>query len=533
MIEPGSPSVDRPDERQVPARRWTGAAFLLVVLVSAGAVALLGIQRPAYWVDEATTAMIVRWPWPDLLTVIQGQEAPLGPYYLLMRPWTALREDPWWFRLPSASAMVAAVVAIAWWARRRLGTASALAGAAVLLALPVFTRYAQEARPYGLLVLAAVGCAVAWWRWCERGGIGPATGYVVTVWLLGMCHVLALTLVVAQLVAAVVGAVPAAGTYRPRRRGLALRSVALAGVAGLPLLPFVWLVHRQAVGVAHPLPLTWRNAAATFTRSLTGPLLTVAHPGWLALGVVTLAGCAALAGIRGAVPRERAVLGFLVCWAVIPPGLLTLAAVSQETLVPRYFLVALPAWGMLAGRGAVAIGRMIGAGMARGRKWGVPARSVATVVGLVPLVALVAAGIPYQVHYRSPAGHGSGDIRPSIALLRTPAYRELPVILPPNEYWWVVVAQAYDPDLLRRNPLAVLPQIGPDRHLSLREVDTATARQRLAGRNEVAVLLRTSGDSMARRVVAALPELTGFGVAEVRSRDGWSVALMTRRPPAD
>ena len=67
-----------------------GAAFAVAVLVVASAVGLHRIDRPAYWVDEATTVMLVRWRWTNLIDAIGGPEAPLGPYYLLMKPWTSV-----------------------------------------------------------------------------------------------------------------------------------------------------------------------------------------------------------------------------------------------------------------------------------------------------------------------------------------------------------------------------------------------------------------------------------------------------------
>ena len=74
------------------------------------------------------------------------------------------------------------------------------------LALPAYSRYAQEARPYALMVLAVTLCVLAWWRWCERGGRAAATWYVVSVAVLPLCHTLALSLVAGQVIAALLGA---------------------------------------------------------------------------------------------------------------------------------------------------------------------------------------------------------------------------------------------------------------------------------------------------------------------------------------
>lgn len=514
--------------------RPSGAVvFGSVVFVVAAGLGLYRIGRAAYWFDEAATVTLVRWSWADLIAVIRGPEAPLGPYYLLMRPWTSLRAAEWWVRLPSALTLAGAVALTGVWARRRLGTASAVAGVGLTLALPAYSRYAQEARPYGLMVLAATVSSLAWWRWCERGGRAPAIGYALSVAVLPLCHTLALTLVPAQVLAALVEATPArvtTGGPGPSRLGLAARTAGLATLGSVPLLPFLWLVHEQAMGVADPLPLTWSNAWTTFAASVAGPPRAAWLTNRLGVAVVVLAAVGLSSGL---LPRRRrcgAMLGFLACWAVVPPVLLSLAAISQETLVFRYFLVGLPAWGMLAGQSCVVVGRVVAAALRGDGFPPGPTRVVSVVGGALPLVVLAWSGLPHQGYYRTPGGHGNGDIRPAVALLRSPPYRDVPVVMPSEQFWWTLLAQAYDPGLPHRSPLAVGPAPGPDGHIVVHEVDAGTAAERLAGRPRVAVLLRGDGPDVATRAQGAFPVLSGYGVAEVSIFDEWSVVLLARQP---
>ena len=100
---------------------------------------------------------------------------------------------------------------------------------------------------------------------------------------------------------------------------------------------------------------------------------------------------------------------------------------------------------------------------------------------LLPLVALALAGLAHQTQYRTPSGHGNGDVRRAIAMLNTEDLRDVPVVMATREFWWVILASAYDPDLPGRSPVAGGPVLGPDRNLSLREVDGATAGRRLRG----------------------------------------------------
>ncbi len=512
--------------------------FGLGVLAVATVITLVGIGRPAYWADEATTVMLVRWSWSDLLGVIRGPEAPLGPYYLLMKPWTGLGGTAeWWVRLPSALAMAGAVAVLAGWARRRLGRAVALAGAGVLLALPAVSRYAQEARPYGLMLLAVTGCGLAWWRWRQRPGRGAAVGYAVTVAVLPLLHVLALTLVVAQVIAALLpwgppsgdrerrgggGTGPAVGTAGSavRTAGPAVWTVGLAGAGLLPMLPYLVLVGRQAMGVAFPLPLSWANAWSTGASMIAGPPRGDRLGQGIALAVVVLA-AVGLSGWRD--PRRRPLLAYLACWAVVPPVLLTVAAARLETLVPRYFMVALPGWALLAGAGCVELGRAVAR---RGPAGGAGARVAGgTTALLVGVLAL--AGWPHQVAYRAAAGHANGDPRPAVRLLDAPAYRSLPVVVLPQA-WWVILADAYDPAIPRRTLLAVGPRLGPDRHIVLHEVDAGTAAARLAGIGAIAVLVHTGDVTVAGEAARQSPPLAGFDVRRVAAFDGWSVVLLTR-----
>lgn len=514
---------------------WLGLA---VFLVAAG-VGLAGVQRPAYWVDEATTLMLVHWHWHDLLGVISGPEAPLGPYYLLMKPWTEVSSAEWWVRLPSVVPLAAAVAVLAVWARRRLGLGSALAGASVMIALPAFSRFAQEVRPYGLMVLAGTLCALAWWSWTEQRRRASALRYAAGVAVLPLLHALALTLVAAQLLAALLGG------RRGERFRLALTGAGLAVLGVLPVLPYLVLVRRQAMGVAYPLPLTWSHAWTTWAASVGGPPREDRLTGVLALAVLVLAGLGLL-GLREA--GSRRVLGYLACWAVVPPVLLAVAAVRAETLVARYFMVSLPAWSLLAGHGCALLGRAVArllsgqpvparSGPEAGHLSGQPvlarpgrerlARAAGTLVAALSVLGLAVAGLPHQTLYRTPAGHGNGDVRPAVALLNTPEYRGLPVVVLP-EAWWVIPANAYDPALPSRTILAVGPGLGADRHIVLAALDPAAAAARLTSVRSLAALVYAADPRSAESAVRRSPLLAGFTVSTTQQFDGWAVQVLIR-----
>jgi hypothetical protein len=277
------------------------------------------------------------------------------------------------------------------------------------------------------------------------------------------------------------------------------------------------------------LPLTWSNAWTTFTGSLAGPLRTDWQTGWLGAAVVALAVVGLTDLLLPEAPRRRRVLGFLACWAMVPPVLLSLAAVGEKTLVPRYFLVSLPAWGLLAGHGCVVVGRAVMAAPVRdGGLLRAVVRAAAGLAGLLPLAALALTGLAHQAQYRSPSGHGNGDIRPAIAMLNTVDLQDVPVVMATREFWWVILAGAYDPDLPGRSPVAGGPVLGPDRNLSLREVDGSTVERRLRGQRTLAMLVRGDDPAAALQAPFGVPGLTDADITQIAAFDGWFVVLLAR-----
>ncbi|HET9658021.1 MAG TPA: hypothetical protein VFP72_21895, partial [Kineosporiaceae bacterium] len=123
--------------------------------------------------------------------------------------------------------------------------------------------------------------------------------------------------------------------------------------------------------------------------------------------------------------------------------------------------------------------------------------------------------------------HDNGDVRPVLALLDSPAYRQLPVVVLPQS-WWLILLGAYRPDLPARAPLAVGPALGPDRHIVLHDADPQTAARRLAGVSALAAVVCTGDPQLARQAAAAFPALRGFQADQVTSFDGWSVVLLHR-----
>jgi mannosyltransferase len=295
---------------------------------------ILGIWRldvPALWTDE-------RWTWSaatrsldQLVATFGNSDIVFAPYYLFMHYWVALGGTAeWWLRLPSVVAVscMAAVTAIL---GRRLGV-NGLAAGLIVAALPITTRFGQEARVYAVtMLLAVVATLVLHWA-LDRPRRNRWILYGVAVACLGASHVVALSLLATH------------GVYvaiRYRRSLLAWAAtccVALTVISPLILIgltqqdPLVEFYQRTSgmtlIGVLHLV--LWFGA---------GPIFVAVFVGAIGLGLVR----------RGNLRSDAVVLPFL--WIVLP--LMVGLAVSPwvpVTANARYFIFLIPAWALLAAR---------------------------------------------------------------------------------------------------------------------------------------------------------------------------------------
>jgi mannosyltransferase len=364
---PGVALADRSDaERQ---RALAQLAWLLPTLLMLS-VGLIRIGWPALWADELATWGMVTIPWSQTWQLLQHTDATLGAYYALMHVWVSLvGTSDVLLRMPSVLAMAASAGLTA-----RLGTRLAsprvgLLSGLLFAVLPTTSRYGQEARPYALVVFAAVLCSLALVRVLDRPRVGRLLAYALATGLLGLLHAIALLLIPAHALVVLAG-----------HRSVFPRWLVAAGLGMLPALPVLYLGGQQTAQVA------WIGAPTS--SSLT------AYPATL-LGSAVGAGMILALAVYAVSTRHPTVL--YTSWAVVP--VVGLFAASQLTALwlPRYLLFTTPAWALLAG---TALGRT---------------RLVRGITGL----ALVAAiGVSAQVTVRKPDGHLQAT-REAAALIST------------------------------------------------------------------------------------------------------------------
>ncbi|HVB45984.1 MAG TPA: glycosyltransferase family 39 protein [Streptosporangiaceae bacterium] len=382
-------SVTEPALAMPPARQATGGSAVrdripgwLVALVPAAAEIVVGgyrIAGPSLWRDEAATISGSQRPIGAILAMVQNEDAVHGPYYLLMHQVIAVGGiSATALRLPSLFAMCIAVAVTALLARRLAGASGLpapgltglLAGLA-LTAVPLTTRYAQEARPYAmatmfavlatyLLVRASAGTRRWWW-----------VLYAAALVLTGMLNLFAVLLAAAHgvslLVArrwpksrpedssAGVGGEGAASAEVGAGRDVAasaevadgtVRRWLVACVAAAVLLaPLAYLSMRQSAQlnwVTRPGLSALAKLGSDFSGAALG-LPVVVLLGWL--------GCVAGRGARRGGGLTLVVVA--LPWLVLPPAVLLTISLVDPIYVERYVLFCLPALSLLAAAGLV------------------------------------------------------------------------------------------------------------------------------------------------------------------------------------
>jgi mannosyltransferase len=374
---------------------WRPPGWLAVVIPVLAELIVGGyrIGGPSLWRDEAATISGSQRPVSAIATMVRHEDAVHGPYYLLMHLVIAAGGiSATVLRLPSLIAMCLAVGLTAALGRRLAQAtgmaapqaAGLLAGLA-LAAVPLTTRYAQEARPYALTTLFAVlatyllvrAVASPRWLWWVL--------YAAALVLTGLFSLASMLLVGAHLVSLLTArGTPAADDPRaqrpPWRRVLAPWLAACAAAAVL-LTPIAVLSAGQSA------QLNWvrtpdLSTIATLVRDFAGSAVLIP-----VVALLAAAGCAEGTGLRRG--GGLTLTAIALPWLVLPPALLLAVSLAHPLYVERYILFCLPALALLTAAGLVWLARMTRRGLS-GR--GLPARRADLLAAVAPaMVALVLA----------------------------------------------------------------------------------------------------------------------------------------------
>ncbi|MER5686397.1 glycosyltransferase family 39 protein [Streptomyces sp. NPDC002205] len=295
------------------------------------AIAFLRINGPQLGTDELVTSDVGHRSMGQILAMLHNVDAVHATYYVLMHGWMAVFGDSEAaMRMPSVLAMSGTAALVALIGRRLFGPRAGMCGGMLFALIPVVSRFAQEARSYALVVLAATLATFLllraldmprrWWRWA---------GYALCVAVVGLLHLVALTVLAGHCVAVVL---------RARQESGVLWRFCLAALAGAAcVVPVVVLGTSQASRQLFwvPEPDAW---------GLAGIWPQVFASGLCAGVVITLA---AMAWMER---RDAVLLCFTV--AVLPPFVLWVASHGDISYFRfQYAMFTVPAWAVLAGAG--------------------------------------------------------------------------------------------------------------------------------------------------------------------------------------
>jgi len=346
-------------------RAWLHeATWFWPVVVTAGLV-LWPLGGPVLWQDELVTLDVARRSLGQIFGLVQHVDVVHATYYLFMHFWVLVfGESAFALRLPSALAMAGAAGCVAMIGRRLYGHKIGLVGGLAFALVPAITRFGQEARPYGLVVLAAALATLLLLRAVERPSAPRWAAYGASVAACLMLNAVSGSIVAGHLVALVV-LLWRRWTWRP-----VVGFVAAVGLAGVVAAPVLIVAATQAFRQVQWIPRipaveTWQGTVASVEVAYV--LLALVVAAW-------------------ARPRRE----HAVVTAVLAVPLAAIWLLSQLQFInyffSRYLLFALPAAAVLAGAGLAAF------------RW-----RWTPVAGLLTLALL---GLPDHVAVRSHLSHG-------------------------------------------------------------------------------------------------------------------------------
>jgi len=501
-------------------------------------VGLFRIRRPELWRDEVSSWSAATRSLGDLFGMLGNVDASNGAYYVLLHFWTAAFGDSALsLRLPSALAMAGAAAFAALTAQRLFDSRVAGLGAGLLLAaVPLISRYAQEARAY-----AAVTCAVAAATWfllraLDRPGIGRWAWYCLAMAVAASFHLVSLSCLGGQLVLVAAhwwqggepqGGEPQGGDgqgedgqgdadqgRRWHRDGRVLWQFPLAVLVSVaPAVPVILLGQQQSGRQLGWIGTPSQRDLRFFWQGLFGSYHVL-------YALLVLAALALLWP-----GRRWAAFQLLLVASVPVVGVWVVSQGETSYFLDRYLLFTLPAWASLSGGG-------IGAVDAALRRM-VPRRlAVVLAVALTAVPALL--GLSEQRLLRYETAHTGTDYR-GAAELAAAGYRAGDgVVAVAGWEAWMMVGPAvayYLPEDVRPRPLFI--ERTATQAEDLYPVECPVPLRCIGDETRVWVVTIGTGDdpyqSLPAGQAAALRAV--FTPTEVRHVRGLTVSLLVRRHP--
>lgn len=302
-------------------RIWLWPALLMFALGQHN------LNQPELWRDELRTWSASTRSLSETFHMLGVTDAAVALYYLFLHYWIALFGDSAVsMRMPSVLAMSVAAGLITLVGKRLYNSRVGLIAGLLFAVIPSTTRFAQEARPYGLTMLAAVGSTLLLMRAIEKRTWQRFVLYGLSITVLALLQPVALPLLLVHGVGVAI--------WGWRDRPLQIR-VGVAALGGVLLAgPVLYLSATQYGHQVGSLP------DPTLTELTKLPPRLFAS-GLLGGAIIALALLAFAGQWRPAV--------FAGAWAVVPIGVVWLVSHGGSSYwMTRYMLPTLPGFVILA-----------------------------------------------------------------------------------------------------------------------------------------------------------------------------------------
>jgi mannosyltransferase len=334
--------------------RQRNAGFLnsIGVWISVAAITVFGamlqlhaITAKSLWLDEGSSITMSRLDWFNFLRILWRREMNMVLYYLLLRGWLHLGDSVAWIRGLSVVFAVAAIPAIFLLGRKMLGTSFGLVSALLLSVNAFQVRYAQEARSYSLLVLLLIIASYFFITAVEGRQSKDWKWYIAASSLAIYAHFFAVLVVIAHWAALRVAGRAAVVTDEQEVRAQFRHAAKLIALWTAPIWIFI------ATTGAGPIAWIPRPGLADIIGLLSkvsgnaGTMQLILYSAFVLLGLT-----AGAIAIRRRQPNSLTYI-LLACWLFVPIAIVLLVSIARPVFAPRYLIISMPAWIMLAAAG--------------------------------------------------------------------------------------------------------------------------------------------------------------------------------------
>ena len=325
-------------------------ALILLAIVAVGAGLRFHLLGARGFNVEAASWTFAHLPWNIFWRSMWHYDGHMTFYFILLRAWLVLGDSEWVVRSLSALFGLATLFALYFLGSRLFGKETGLIGAALLAVHTFHIRYSQEARSYSLLTLLVVLSTYFFFRAVESPSQKKYwAAYLLVSVLACYSHVLPVLVLAAQWLSL------GASKFRQIGSATILLVVSIFALLTAPMGLFVLFQNRGQIDWVPPL--TWSSflGFAYFFSGDVGSILLVLY---LALCLLSLRSWVRVKALPMASQDQPWRLKLIVLWLVLPFAIVIGASLVKPVFQPRFLLMCVPAFTLIAGLGLTELSRL-------------------------------------------------------------------------------------------------------------------------------------------------------------------------------